>query len=110
MHRAARIPRAEHWTIPNWRRRNIMMQRTDVVALVTGATVGLGGGTLGAFLVCTAGQLVVHRFLAQFDDKYLDLGQRALPTASHTAQQASLAGASVPQTYSDRSSRTALIV
>jgi hypothetical protein len=87
-----------------------MLQRTDIVALVAGATVGLGGGTLGAFLVCTAGQVVVHRFLAQFDDQYLDLGQLARPTARHSAQPASRTGASVTQRSSDQSSRTALIV
>jgi hypothetical protein len=87
-----------------------MMQRTDIVALVTGATVGLGGGTLGAFLVCTAGQIVVHRFLNQFDDQYLDLRPPAPPTAQQGAQQASRTGASVTQRSSDQSPRTALIV
>jgi hypothetical protein len=106
MHRAARVPRAEHWTSPNWRRRNIMMQRTDIVALVTGVTVGLGGGTLGAFLVCTAGQVVVHRFLAQFDDQYLDLGQPALPVAWQSAQQVSLGGVPVTQQHRDQFPRT----
>jgi hypothetical protein len=86
------------------------MHRTEMVALVAGATVGMGGGALGAFLVCTAGQIVVHRFLNQFDDQYLDLRQPALPMARHSAQQASLAGASVTQRTSDQSSRTALIV
>jgi hypothetical protein len=86
------------------------MQRTDIVALVAGATVGLGGGGLGAFLVCTAGRAVVHRFLAQFDDQYLDLGQPARPTARHSAQQASLAGALVTQQASDQSPRTVPIL
>ena len=79
------------------------MQRTEMVALVAGATVGLGGGGLGAFLVCTAGQIVVHRFVHQFDDQYLDLSQPARPTAQHSAQQASLAGSSVTQQASDQS-------
>jgi hypothetical protein len=48
------------------------MQRTDTVALVAGATVGMGGGALGAFLAYTAGQVVVHRFLDQFDDQFDD--------------------------------------
>jgi hypothetical protein len=86
------------------------MHRTDMVALVAGATVGMGGGALGAFLVCTAGQIVVHRFLNQFDDQYLDLRQSALPTARHSAQPASLGGASGTQRASDQSSRTALVV
>jgi hypothetical protein len=85
------------------------MQRTEMVALVAGTTVGLGGGTLGAFLVCT---IVVHRFLDQFDDQYVDLGQPARPTARQSAQQASLGGASVtqPQRASDQPPRAALIV
>ena len=86
------------------------MHRTEMVALVAGATVGMGGGALGAFLVCTAGQIVVQRFLNQFDDQYLDLRPPAPATARHSPQQASLAGASVTQRASDQSSRTALIV
>jgi hypothetical protein len=39
------------------------MQRTEGVALVAGATLGLGGGALGAFLACTLGQAVAHRLL-----------------------------------------------
>jgi hypothetical protein len=81
------------------------MNRTEMVALVAGATVGMGGGALGAFLVCTAGRVVVHSFLDQFDDQYLDLGHPALPTARHSAQQASLVGASDTQRASDQSSR-----
>ena len=81
-----------------------------MVALVAGATVGIGGGALGAFLVCTAGQVVVHRFLHQFDDQYLDLRPPAPPTARHSAQQASLAGASVTQRASDQSPRTVPIL
>jgi hypothetical protein len=81
-----------------------------IVALVTGATVGLGGGALGAFLVCTAGQVVVHRFRAQVDDQYLDLGQPALPTARQSAQPASRTGSSVTQQHSDQSPRTVPIL
>ena len=53
------------------------MQRTEAVALVAGATVGLGGGMLGAFLACTLGQAVVYRVLEQFSDQYFDLGPPA---------------------------------
>jgi hypothetical protein len=86
------------------------MQRTEMVALVAGTTVGIGGGALGAFLVCTAGRVVVHRVLDQFDDQYLDLMQPIPLTARQGAQQASLTGSSVTQRASDRSSRTVLIV
>ena len=81
------------------------MHRTEMVALVAGTTVGIGGGALGAFLVCTAGRVVVHRFLDQFDDQYLDLEQPAPLTARHGTQQVSLAGALVTQRASDRSLR-----
>jgi hypothetical protein len=81
------------------------MQRTEMVALVAGTTVGLGGGGLGAFLVCTAGQIVVHRFLHQFDDQYLDLWPPAPPTARPNTQQASQAGALVTHPASDQSPR-----
>jgi hypothetical protein len=83
-----------------------MMQRRDIVALVAGATVGMGGGTLGAFLVCTAGRAVARRFLDQLDDQYLDFGKPILATERHGAQQASLGGAPVTQMESHRSPRT----
>jgi hypothetical protein len=65
------------------------MHRTEMVALAAGTTVGMAGGALGAFLVCTAVQLVVHRFLDPFHDQYLDFSPPAPPTARHSAQQAS---------------------
>jgi hypothetical protein len=82
------------------------MHRTEMVALVAGTTVGIGGGALGAFLVCTAGRVVVYRFLDQFDGQYPDLEQPAPLTARHGAQQASLAGSSVTQLHRDQSRRT----
>ena len=54
------------------RRTKESKERTDTVALVAGATVGMGGGALGAFLACTAGRVVVDRFLDQFDDQFGD--------------------------------------
>jgi hypothetical protein len=83
------------------------MQRTEMVALVAGTTVGIGGGALGAFLVCTAGRVVVHHFLDQFDDEYLDLRPPTLLTARHGAQQTSVAGASVTQLHREQSPSTA---
>ena len=82
------------------------MQRTEMVALVAGTTMGLGGGVLGAFLVCTAGRVVVHRSLDQFNDQYLDLKQPTPLTARHGVQQARLAGASVTQLHRNQSPRT----
>jgi hypothetical protein len=57
------------------------MQRTERVALVAGATLGLGGGMLGAFVACTLGQAVAYHVLEQFSDQYIDLGPPALPAA-----------------------------
>jgi NAD(P)-dependent dehydrogenase (short-subunit alcohol dehydrogenase family) len=78
------------------------MQRTEMVALVTGAAVGLGGGGVGAFLVCTAGRVVVHHFLDQLDDQYVEFRQPAQPTARRGAHLASLAGALVMQPAGDQ--------
>src|SRR5260370_2645706 len=60
-------------------RRETTMQRTETVALVAGATLGLGGGMLGAFVACTLGQAVAYRVLEQVSDQYIDLGPPALP-------------------------------
>ena len=57
------------------------MQRTEGVALAAGATVGLGGGMLGALVACTLGQAMAYRVLEQFSDQYIDLGPPALPAA-----------------------------
>jgi hypothetical protein len=59
------------------------MQRTDIVALVAGATVGMGG----AFLICTAGRALTLHLL----NPCSDLGQQAPLTARLNAQQASQA-------------------
>ncbi len=57
------------------------MQRTEAVALVAGATLGLGGGVLGAVVACTLGQAVAYRVLEQFSGQYIDLGPPAPPAA-----------------------------
>jgi len=57
------------------------MQRTEAVALVAGATVGLGGGMLGAVVACTLGQAMAYRVLEQFGDQYIDLEPPALLAA-----------------------------
>src|SRR5258706_12346111 len=62
-------------------RRETTMQRTEGVALVAGATLGLGGGMLGAFVACTLGQAVAYHVLEQFGDQYIDLGPPALLAA-----------------------------
>ena len=83
-----------------------MRQRTDTVALVAGATVGMGGGALGEFLVCMAGRVVVHRILDPFDDQYRDFRPPAPRTARHGGQSASLGDASVTHLHRDRCPRT----
>jgi hypothetical protein len=60
------------------------MQRTEVVALVAGATVGIGGGVLGGFLACTAGLVAMQRILDEY--QYLDLGPPAPPGARTTTE------------------------
>lgn len=80
------------------------MQRKEMVALVAGASVGVGGGALGAFLACMAGQALAHGFLNQFGDHYIDLEQPTPQRVRHSAQQASLGSAPVaPPATSDLS-------
>ena len=63
------------------------MQRTEGVALVAGATLGLGGGMLGAFVACTLGEAMAYRVLEQFSDPYIDLGPPALQAARPARDQ-----------------------
>jgi hypothetical protein len=66
------------------------MQRTEMIVLVAGVTVGLGGGALGGFLACTACQAVAHRVLDHLDRvQYIDLGPPTLPRAAPLAPPAS---------------------
>jgi hypothetical protein len=55
------------------------MQHNDKVALVAGMTIGLWGGTLGAFLLCTATRAATCRLLNQLDERYLELKLPAAP-------------------------------
>jgi hypothetical protein len=79
------------------------MQWKEKIALVAGATVGVGGGALGAFLTCIAGGAAVRRFLDQFGDQDIELRQPAPPAARHRAQQPSLGSASTAQPTRDQS-------
>ena len=56
------------------------MQRTDIVALVAGTTVGMGG----AFLICTAGRALTLHLL----DPCYDHGKQAPLTPRPGAEQA----------------------
>ena len=49
------------------------MQHTEEVALVAGATVGLGGGLLGAFVDCTLGHINFARALIESADENVNL-------------------------------------
>jgi hypothetical protein len=51
------------------------MHRNEMMALVAGASVGVGGGMLGAFLAWTASGALVHRVLDPFGDQYIELSQ-----------------------------------
>ena len=59
------------------------MQRTDIVALVAGTTVGMGG----AFLICTAGRALTLHLLPP----YYDLGKQSPLTPRPGTRQTSLA-------------------
>jgi hypothetical protein len=59
------------------------MQRTDIVALVAGTTVGMGG----AFLLCTAGRALTLHLL----NPCSDLGRQSPLTPRLGAEQASQA-------------------
>jgi hypothetical protein len=63
------------------------MQRNELVALAAGASVGVGGGALGAFLAWIAGGAVARRVLDPFGDQYIELRQPQLPAARHGAPQ-----------------------
>jgi hypothetical protein len=71
-----------------------MMQRTDIVALVAGTTVGMGG----AFLLCTAGRALTLRLL----NPCSDLGQQAPLTSGLSAEQVSQAGTPATRLTSSR--------
>jgi hypothetical protein len=45
------------------------MRLTELLALVAGVIVGVWGGMLGAFLVCTGSWQVLYRFLNRSDNK-----------------------------------------
>jgi hypothetical protein len=59
------------------------MQRTEIVALVAGTTVGMGG----AFLLCTAGRALTPRLL----NPCLDIGRQGSLNARLSAEQTSQA-------------------
>ncbi|HEV2456974.1 MAG TPA: hypothetical protein VGS80_01315 [Ktedonobacterales bacterium] len=65
------------------------MQRNEMIALVAGASVGVGGGMLGAFLAWTAGGAVARCVLDPLGDQYIELSPPTLPAARHGAPQAS---------------------
>jgi hypothetical protein len=77
------------------------MQRNDMVALVAGASVGVGGGAPGAFQTWTVGRAAAHHFLDQLGDHDIELRQPPPSTARHGAQQASPGGVSVTQLASN---------
>jgi hypothetical protein len=68
------------------------MQRKQIVALLAGVSVGVGGGVLGALLAWAAVGAAARRFLEQFDDQDdqdIELEQPALSATRHGTQQAS---------------------
>jgi hypothetical protein len=79
------------------------MRRNEVVALVAGASIGMGGGALGAFVAWTAGGVAARRFLDQFGDQDIELRLPVPPGAQYGAEQASQDSAPVTQPPSDQS-------
>ncbi len=70
------------------------MQRKDGVALITGATLGMGAGTLGAVVACAAGRVLAYWFLDQYE--YIDLVHPGLPVPptpllAHDQREATMA-------------------
>jgi hypothetical protein len=63
------------------------MKHQDKVALVTGMTMGLWGGAVGAFLVCSVSRAATCRLLNQLDERYLELRPPAAPVRRLVADQ-----------------------
>lgn len=74
------------------------MKRTQVVALVAGVTLGLGGVALGVILARQEGREAARRFI----DQYGDLGQKGSQRAMQLAQQARQVGGQVAKTASEQ--------
>jgi len=73
------------------------MQRKQMVALVAGVSVGVGGGVLGAFLAWEAIGAAGRRLLDQFgdqDDQVIELEQPTLSATQHSTRQ--MSSGSVP--------------
>lgn len=49
------------------------MQQNDRFAFVAGISIGLWGGALGAFLICTEAQASMYRLLSNLHERYLEL-------------------------------------
>jgi hypothetical protein len=82
------------------------MQRKAMVALVAGASVGVGAGALGAFVAWAAAGAVARRFPDQFsdqDDQDIELEQPAPSATWHGTQQASSGSTPVTSPASDLS-------
>ena len=71
------------------------MQRKAMVALVAGASLGVGAGALGAFVAWAAAGAAARRFHDQFGDQDIELEQPAPSATWHSAQQASSGSAPV---------------
>jgi NAD(P)-dependent dehydrogenase (short-subunit alcohol dehydrogenase family) len=81
-------------------------QTDDRVALVAGAALGMGAGTLAGFLVCSAGRTVARYFVHQGDDQLLHLTEPVPLASQRGAQPANLTGgASVTHLECDPSAR-----
>jgi hypothetical protein len=64
------------------------MQHQDKVALGAGMALGLWGGAVGAFMVCTVSRAATYRLLNQLNERYLELRPPAAPLRRLVADQA----------------------
>jgi hypothetical protein len=81
------------------------MQRNEVVALVAGASIGMGGGPLGAFVAWAACGAAARHFLDRLGDQDIELRQPAAPGVQYGAEQVNAGSAPVTQPASDRAVR-----
>jgi hypothetical protein len=49
------------------------MQQGDRFAFVAGISLGLWGGALGAFLICTTARVAMYSLLGKLDEQVLEL-------------------------------------
>jgi hypothetical protein len=67
------------------------MLHRDKVALVSGMALGLWGGALGTFVLCTVTRAVTYRLLSLLNEQYRELRLPATPVRQLVGDQSSRA-------------------